>query len=209
VQCVRANPNDPVGICRNPMGCSPEGNVCHYKNYACAISSAPNDCCGAPGNSGACQLDPLGVPRCHAIGACRKGGETCAFSVDCCNNVPCIPDATGQLRCLTVPDGGPACVPQGGNCTITGDCCPGSTCIVPQGSTLGTCGVVTPPPSDGGVTPPTDGGSAPDGGTPADAAPPPTDGPAVCSQYGQICNSNPDCCNGIPCTGGICRIPPM
>src|SRR6266545_972264 len=31
VQCVRESPSDPVGVCRNPMGCSPEGNVCHYR----------------------------------------------------------------------------------------------------------------------------------------------------------------------------------
>jgi hypothetical protein len=26
----------------------------------------------------------------------------------------------------------------------------------------------------------------------------------VCSLYGQICSQDSDCCNGIPCTGGIC-----
>ena len=228
VQCVRDNPSDPVGLCRNPMGCSPEGNVCHYRqdpNYSCNVSSAPNNCCGATGNSGACQLDALGVPRCHGIPVCRAPGETCAYSGDCCNGVPCVPDDTGQLRCLIVPDGGRICVPTNGNCTVTADCCPGNECVVPQGSTLGKCGPLQPPPSDGGTPPPndaaTDGGSAPpDGGTPPpddsgttpDGSAPPPDGPPpppVCSQYGQLCTVDSDCCNAIPCTGGICRIPPM
>jgi hypothetical protein len=118
-----------------------------------------------------------------------------------------------------VPDGGTICVPPGGNCTITGDCCPGTTCIVSQGSTQGKCGNTTPP--DGGTTTDAgtsgDGGSSTDGGTSSDSgtgtgsdagagmdAPPP-----VCSQYGQICSVDSDCCNAIPCTAGICRIPPM
>ncbi len=217
VQCVREHATDTVGVCRNPMGCSPEGNVCHYRGdetYTCNVSSAPNNCCGATGNSGACVLDQLGVPRCKGIGTCRKGGETCAFTGDCCNNVPCVPDDSGQLRCLAVPDGGTSCVPSAGNCTVTADCCPGTSCIVPQGSTLGKCGIITTPPPDGGTSSP-DGSTAPDGGTT-----PPDDGgtstpdatpPPVCSQYGQICTTNADCCNGIPCygDGGICRIPPM
>jgi len=219
VQCVKQNPTDPVGICRNPMGCSPEGNVCYKKDYACSISTAPNNCCGAVGDPTACVLDPLGVPRCHGIGTCRKGGETCAFTGDCCNNVPCVPDDTGQLRCLNVPDGGTICVPAGGNCTVTADCCRGTSCIISQGSTQGKCGVIMPPPPDGGISTPdsgttpdagttTDSGTSPDSGTPTDSGttdePPP-----VCSQYGQLCTVDADCCNAIPCTAGICRIPPM
>ncbi len=47
VQCVKANSNDQVGICRNPQSCNPEGDVCHYQNYqTCGNSSARNDCCG-------------------------------------------------------------------------------------------------------------------------------------------------------------------
>ena len=85
-----------VGICRNPTGCNPEGNVCHYKDYACANSSARNDCCGAPGNSGACQLDKLGVPRCHGVGACVNAGGACAFDDDCCTGGHCVPGPTAS-----------------------------------------------------------------------------------------------------------------
>jgi hypothetical protein len=188
-----------VGICRNPRSCNPEGNVCHFKNYACSISSARNDCCAAVGNSGVCQLDPLGVPRCYGLGnMCRKAGETCASNADCCNHVPCIPDAMGQLRCLEgAPDaGGPVCSPLGGACSITGDCCTGYICIEAPGSTSGKCGVYTPPPPS----------------TPDAATPPPYDGGSVgCALYGQACKTTADCCGGIPCTpsgtGSFCYTP--
>ena len=148
-----------VGICRNPTGCNPEGNVCHYKNYACAISSARNDCCGAPGNSGACQLDKLGVPRCHAVGACVTAGAACAFDADCCNGGHCVPGPDGKLACQT------ACSPTGGACTVAADCCAGLPCIVAQGATNGVCGTVPPPPG------------------PPPAGPP----PPACALYGQAC----------------------
>jgi hypothetical protein len=134
-------PGFTVGICRNPMGCNPEGNVCHYKNYACAISSARNDCCGAPGNSGACQLDKLGVPRCHALGACVDAGGHCAFDSDCCNGGHCVPGPGGQLVCQT------QCSPSAGPCTVNADCCSGLQCHVPPGSTNGTCGAPPLPPT--------------------------------------------------------------
>ena len=166
-----------VGICRNPTGCNPEGNVCHYKNYACAISSARNDCCGAPGNSGACQLDKLGVPRCHALGACVNAGGVCAFDDDCCGGGHCVPGADGKLACQI------ACSPSAGACTVDADCCAGLPCIVAQGSTSGVCGMPSPPPPR------------------IDAGPP----PGTCALYGQTCATDGDCCSGVPCTtlGGL------
>jgi hypothetical protein len=177
-------PGQAIGICRNPTGCNPEGDVCHYQNYACSISAARNDCCAAPGNSGVCQLDALGVPRCNGLGGtCRKTGETCASAADCCNGVPCVPDATGALRCTEMPDGGPVCRMPGQSCTINADCCSGYVCNTPTGSTVGTCGTPPPPPSyDGG-------------------APPPYDGGLGCSVYGQACSATTPCCNGVTCLG--------
>jgi len=174
-----------VGICRNPTGCNPEGNVCHYMNYACSISSARNDCCGAPGNSGACQLDKLGVPRCHAVGACVDAGGSCAYDGDCCSGGHCVPGAAGQLVCQAM------CSASTGACTVDADCCSGLHCYVAVGSTSGSCGEPPPPPSgyDGGVPPQiADGGS--------------------CAFYGQACAQNSDCCNGVTCsspTGGPCN----
>ncbi len=184
-----------IGICRNPKSCNPQGNVCHYKEdngYTCTVSSARNDCCAAVGNSGVCQLDVLGIPRCNGLGTtCIAGGGTCSSAMDCCNQMPCVPDGTGLLRCYNPPgtgvDGGvpSSCVPAGGPCSINGDCCKGSTCIQQQGSTQGICGTPTPPPA------------GPDAGT-IDASAP------GCAQYGQVCTSMADCCNGITCWNGRC-----
>jgi hypothetical protein len=135
VTCLKEHATDPVGICRNPMACNPEGDVCHFKNYnTCGNSSARNDCCGGVGNSGVCQLDPLGVPRCYGLGMCRNPGETCAFSGDCCNGTPCVPDPNGILHC------GASCSNTTGACTSAADCCHGLTCTFPPGSVQGTCG---------------------------------------------------------------------
>jgi hypothetical protein len=168
-------PGFTVGICRNPTGCNPEGNVCHYMNYACSISSARNDCCGATGNSGACQLDKLGVPRCHAI-ACVNAGGACAFDGDCCNGGHCVPGTGGKLACQAT------CSPSAGTCTTDADCCSGLHCYAAMGSTSGTCGGPPPPPAGYDAGPPPEGGS--------------------CSYTGQSCQMDTDCCNGVLCVAG-------
>ena len=192
VTCEKEDGHE-VGVCRNPTGCNPQGNVCHFQDYVCSISSSRNNCCGATGNSGACQLDPLGVPRCDGLGeVCRAAGETCASSMDCCDGRLCVPDAEGQLRCST-SENPTACVPSGGGCSVSGDCCPGILCNVLPGSTSGVCGGQPP-----GTTDPTPGsGGAGDPGTP----PEPT---YSCGVYGQQCGEDGDCCGGVPCSGGIC-----
>jgi len=265
VTCDKSS-GGPVGICRNPTGCDPQGDVCHYKNYACSISSARNDCCSAVGNSGRCipdskgvlrcngfdasvcvglaandacslcQLDSFGVPRCNGLGTCRKAGETCSSEADCCDELPCVPNKTGELVC-----GSTVCVKSGGSCTIDGDCCPGSTCIRPIGSTVGTCSV---PPGSGGGT--GAGGTAGAGGVANSGGAKNTggvvggggtgaggtgaggtgaggkasggttggggtaqggSGGTPCAAYGQICSVNSDCCNQVPCTSGKCVFP--
>lgn len=188
-----------IGICRNPRSCNPQGNVCHLKNYVCDISSARNDCCAGVGNSGVCQLDMLGVPRCNGLGTtCLAGGAICSSAKDCCNQMPCVPDGTGFLRCYAPPvstlDGGvppSACVPAGGPCSINGDCCIGSTCIQPIGSTQGICGTPSLPP---GTPPATDAGAT-------DASAP------GCAEYGQLCTTGADCCGGVACSNGRCMDP--
>ncbi len=136
VVCIKQNATDPVGVCRNPMSCNPEGDVCHYKDYTtCGNSSARNDCCAGVGNSGVCQLDALGVPRCYGLGtSCQMAGDSCAFSGDCCDGAPCVPNSNGQLVC------GTTCVMTSGACTNSADCCDGTSCIYEPGMTYGTCG---------------------------------------------------------------------
>jgi hypothetical protein len=207
------DPSGKIGICTNPQNggggaCDPEGNVCHYlqdDTYMCSSSSARSDCCGdANPKWTMCKLDALGVPRCLGVGDCVMAGGNCASAADCCNGVPCIPDDMGVKRCLTPPDGGPACVPVTGACTINADCCPGGVCNRPRGSSTGTCASNTPPPGTGGY-----GGEAgaPNGGYAGTSGASGTGGYAgstSCALYGQICSVNSDCCNGVPCNNGIC-----
>jgi hypothetical protein len=144
VHCLRANPADAVGICRNPMSCNPQGDVCHYKNYStCGISSERNDCCACISTKDCCQLDLLGVPRCNALDHCQMTGDVCSNSQDCCNGEPCVPDQNGVFHC------GASCSPTNGPCTSDADCCPGGTCHFDPGSTMGTCNGNTACSQDG------------------------------------------------------------
>jgi hypothetical protein len=110
-------------------------------------------------------------------------GGACASAADCCDNLPCVPDSTGHLKC-----GSTACVPEGGVCTTTSDCCTGFLCLVPPGSLKGVCTTLQPPPPpppDGGIRDRavTDGTSKPD-----QYNPPP------CALYGQSCSTTVACC---------------
>jgi hypothetical protein len=137
VQCVKQNASDPVGICRNPMSCAPEGAVCHYLTVQqCGNSSSRNDCCDNLGNkNGQCLLDALGIPRCFGLGSgCQMAGSGCSNSLDCCNGNPCVFNGSG-FACS-----GSACVQAGSGCSQTADCCNGQTCIFQAGQITGTCG---------------------------------------------------------------------
>jgi hypothetical protein len=209
VLCSNNNVAGTVGICERPTTgtgdagsntCDPEGDICHFQAYACNISSSRNNCCPDPSNKTICQLDPLGVPRCHYLGldgggACVAAGQACAFSSDCCGGLPCVPNGSGGLiccsNCVTSDAGGSACVPPTGNCTVNADCCNGSYCQVQPGSTQGTCNPVPVPP------PPPDAGPLPDGAPPVDSG---GGGGGSCSLYGQGCATASDCCNNVPCT---------
>ncbi len=188
VQCLKAA-GASIGYCASPTAgsasnsCNPEGNVCHFKDngYICGNSSEENNCCDHLGSRTDCELDAIGVPRCHVVGGdagvlpCVPTSGECAFDGDCCGG-KCLPDSTGTLVCNPV-----TCSPSAGPCTTTADCCDGLNCNVPPGSTSGTCGGST---------------SSPDGGS------------GSCAAYGQSCTQSSDCCNGVPCTSGSCQIPP-
>src|SRR5262249_21700534 len=118
VTCAKVQPTDPVGVCRNPSGCDPEGDTCRNIGDSCSLSQR-NDCCAAAGANGMCVLDPLGVPRCLGVASCQSTGATCASSADCCNAAPCIPDGNGVPRCAL------SCSANGGPCTAHADCCQG------------------------------------------------------------------------------------
>jgi hypothetical protein len=199
----------PIGRCRNPLSCNPEGDVCG--GTGAGQVNARQDCCDcAPPKFNCCKPDANGVHRCYGTPAgstmCKTGytgvapcciqpGQQCTFASECCGGVPCVPDAMGTLRCLMTTPGGPMCVAAGGVCTSSSDCCAGYTCNIGNGSLQGTCGKSAPPP------PPADGGPPP----PADAGTPP---PGMCATSGQMCKTTADCCYGscetlagVACTG--------
>jgi hypothetical protein len=208
VTCSKSNPSDAVGRCDNGQSCRPAGAICKLATMSC---NAENNCCAGNANQNpfVCQQDILGVPRCTMLGqpctdAGSKAGQACASSADCCGSV-CVPNPAFSADAGVPPFVcGGKCVDHGGSCTTAADCCPGLPCTQPPGSTRGTCG--QPPTGDGG------------GGGPVDASPPadvdiadvpiadvPTDGSKPpCAEYGQVCSSNGDCCNGVPCNGGRC-----
>jgi hypothetical protein len=134
VSCERAEGED-FGVCRNAMSCSPQGNACHLKDYACSVSAAANKCCAADGAEGECVLDDQGVPRCDGLsGACVEGGGSCAFDLDCCTS-RCLPDAGGQLRCADAP----TCQSAGQSCSSSADCCPTTMCQRLMNAPFGVC----------------------------------------------------------------------
>jgi hypothetical protein len=209
--CSKSSPNDPVGRCDNGNACRPAGAICKLATMSC---NAENNCCAGNVNQNpfVCQQDILGIPRCTMKGercddAGVKVGQACATSADCCG-LPCVPNpsysADGGLPPFVC---GGICIGNGGACTTSADCCPGLPCTLPPGSTRGICG--RPPGGDAGTpdastppdgTPPDDDATPP----PGDATPPPDGGPPPCAEYGQVCTTSGDCCNGVPCNNGRC-----
>ena len=190
-----------VGVCRNPMGCKPDGDVCKLATMSCNASC---DCCsGNCENEDTCKQDNVGVPRCAAA-QCVAAGAACASSANCCNGPPCVPNpvdgGTPPYVCS-----GTACVPACGSCTINADCCAGKSCVVAPGSVHGVCGPCVPTGGDAGAGPGDDGGSGDDAAVSPDAG---TGTGPTCALYGQVCTTASQCCNGVPCSNGRCEYPP-
>jgi hypothetical protein len=185
-----------VGVCRLPMGCKPDGDVCKLQTMSCNSSC---DCCvGNCETKDTCKQDNVGVPRC--AGACVGAGQACASSANCCGGLPCVPNPVAGASPPYVCSG-QQCIAACGSCTTNADCCPGTTCALGTGSAAGICGPcggsVDGGPADGGGTGTLDGGD--------DAAPTPPDA-AICAVFGQVCQADGDCCNGLPCLGGRCGV---
>jgi hypothetical protein len=217
VTCQLADNVSPaLGVCRNPLGCNPQGGICGLKNSTGpACTNAREDCCDCqPPKWQCCKPDSIGVPRCYGGSTtdcptgytgqepcCIHGGDVCTFSAECCGGVPCVPGADGQLRCMNRPDGGDVvCVPSAGVCTSTSDCCAGLTCNITPGQPTGLCGsppVIQPPTGDGGIAPA------------GDAATDVPSTPGICALPSQSCSDALSCCDNVPCnapgyTGQAC-----
>ena len=197
VTCVITAPST-LGVCRNPMGCKPDGDVCKLKTMSCNSSC---DCCsGNCETEDTCKQDNVGVPRC-APAQCVAAGAACASSASCCGGMPCVPNpvAGGSPAYVCA---GTGCIAACGGCTNNADCCAGTSCIVGSGSTHGICG-----PCGGATDGGTGGGPGPDGGGSTGGPPDAGGPPATCALYGQVCTDASQCCNGVPCDGR-CEFPP-
>ncbi|HTM45474.1 MAG TPA: hypothetical protein VL137_10990, partial [Polyangiaceae bacterium] len=191
---------NPIGRCENGNSCTPAGGICRLQTVSCSANA--NCCSGNVLNHDTCKQDNLGIPRCLAAEVdctdpANYVGKACASSADCCN-LPCVKNPNGDVPPYVCAA---ECVPSGGSCSNTADCCSGVACILAPGSTAGTCAYRQPPPPGGTPNPDGGGTTTPDGGNP-----PPPPNPPNCADYGQGCNTTADCCNGVPCTGGFCKI---
>jgi hypothetical protein len=197
---------DNGGSCREPGSiCKPgDGDSCSAENNCCEHASLPANYCNTKATQGnCCAKDALGIPRCLIKpvdctgtdgGTPPVAGDTCATSADCCGN-PCVNNKCGAPG---------SCIPTGSTCTTSADCCQGIVCVQAPGSSKGVCGGTLL--SDGGISDAGSGGGGSDAGTGGNLP----DG-GTCSLYGQLCTSDGECCNGVPCTppgaGGRCRYP--
>jgi hypothetical protein len=201
VHCSKAA-GSTFGRCDQGKACSPAGSICRLATNSC---DATDRCCAGTIQQHPldCKQDALGIPRCTAVSDydCKVSGPPpagtgCASSADCCDQ-PCVPNPSNNPPFVCA---GAACVTPGGACSTTSDCCSGSPCLLPAGSSKGTCGASGVPGGGGGSDAGTTTGGSSSGGTP-----PP--GSTSCAQYGQTCTQTSDCCDAVPCTLGRCEFP--
>ncbi len=169
-----------LGRCTNGNACTPAGGICRLQTTECNANA--NCCAGNVLQKNTCKQDSLGIPRCliaeiDCTNPSAFSGKACASSADCCG-LPCTPNPSGNPA-FVCNGSATKCVDTGGSCTTSADCCSGLPCVLPPGSSSGTCGAATPPP---------------DGGT-------------LCAAVGQQCSASTPCCNGIPCENGVCTPP--
>jgi hypothetical protein len=240
--------------CGGGTACNPPGNIC-----GAAGDPASQNCCN--GKKAVCKRDSQGIARC--FGGCPNddcttcpngygwqydppccigtdpgvGGSAnvCQFRDQCCGGVPCVPDATGVLRCTA-----PTCTALHGACAGAddGSCCVGTscefngttgsfTCEVPVSCTVNglACNVASDCCSNnctGGVCAPP---CANTGGTctldeccsglycfkdPPNASSGVCNPVASCASHGSACDAALPCCpeTGDVCLGGVCAAPP-
>lgn len=223
--CERVSPDDVFGRCKSSR-CTPQGDVCQLNGGLCSESSQlPSNCCPTNANpsnpnwqKGACEYDPLGIPRCNGFADdyCVPEGGSCSQQGDCCDERPCVPDPddNNRLKCGTKE-----CNEDGDTCTTNADCCIGNICYIAAGEIHGSC---SPPDTTTGGTGGT-GGSPGTGGTTSTGGTGGTTstggaggttgsggtGNTPCSAYSQTCSQTSDCCDaslGVECLTGRCLI---
>jgi hypothetical protein len=109
------------GHCQPASGCSPAGERC----------TSGLSCC-----SGLCRPGPEAVRRC-AVAGCRRLGEVCERSNDCCDKDPqsCRTGDSAASRCLGAPGAFDVCQPGGAMCAVPEQCC-SKLCTIDRESVL-------------------------------------------------------------------------
>jgi hypothetical protein len=250
VECAPKQVGAPTS-CTNGQSCNPPGNIC-----GAAGDNASQNCCN--GQKEVCKRDLNGIARCFGGGsiACPTGYDganpaccigtdpgssgvdnVCQFRDQCCNFVPCVPDANGILRCTP-----PTCTALHGACDggDDGSCCAGTVCTADTGdlypsdytcevplsctSNGNTCtfnseccsnncaGTVCAPPCAGAGATCTPGDCC--AGLDCAILPGDTSGTcesvSSCAPTNGSCNVDADCCNSPDeiCNEGTCQVPP-
>jgi hypothetical protein len=206
---------DAEHTCDNGGACNPPGNICG----ASTDVNASQNCCMPSSWTGsgkpACKQDSNGISRCYGAppgstntscptgydandpNCCIAQGNVCQFRDQCCGGTPCVPDATGVLRC------GGTCIAQDGACTSNADCCSGTCtggkCVAPACKAPGLACDPALNPTDC-----CSGSCDPDSKTCV----------RYCQQQSQACTVSADCCFGLSCniqpgaTAGTCQSAP-
>jgi hypothetical protein len=208
-------PNRPVGT---PPNCCPKGMT--YKDGACRCPEGMQlgrrgVCIAIPNVPERCPVErPVGTPpTCCPKGMQYKNGACrCPAGTELKNGV-CIaiqkaPEICPPNRPIGTP---PYCCPQNsryenGACV----CLPGTVGVPPfcakQKEQQQTCpsGMIGSPPNC----------KCPEGTQwsrrerkcrASQTTPPSQPEPKMCVPYGQVCQSSGECCNNVPCNGGLCR----
>jgi hypothetical protein len=196
--------------CSGGTACNPPGNICGGSG---AVNASQN-CCD--GKKDVCKPDSNGIWRCFGgcpnndCSACPTGYDAndpaccippgpgpesvCQFRDQCCGGAPCVPDASGVLRCTA---SAPTCKPSGTACEGADDlsCCAPNTCRDEDGDGAFHCG--TPTGACGATGATCDGAedccSTLCVGTKC----------VACVPNGESCQEGAQCCSGT-CDEGAC-----
>lgn len=139
VMC-RKEPGFSVGRCDQGNACAPAGDICRLATTSC---NDTDKCCAGnvQTHPTVCRQDNLGIPRCgigmdiNCTDPQSHVGQVCATSADCCG-LPCTGSPEAGFFCQA------GCQNTSQACTNDADCCSGEPCVIPAGSTTGTCGMV-------------------------------------------------------------------
>ncbi|MSP62852.1 MAG: hypothetical protein EXR72_21475 [Myxococcales bacterium] len=187
------------GMCVGPNTCKGVGTMCVQGDVCCmglVCNGADNLCeaCGMAGKKCNANIDCCNGFECTQDGICQKPvmckqpGIACAKTAECCNGV--CNQAKGACAACGIP---------GVQCAVMEDCCNGLLCQ------NGSCKEPVMCKMAGAFCAQTGECCQGQGlichqlqGT-----------CASCGVLNSLCKVSADCCNGVPCTNGVCKQPVM